>query len=151
MKPAANQPSPYRVKIAEARSSLLWREPAQRSAADPGPEFLGNVRFVAGAFGVSEAGRAFPVGAEVVDDGVLLRCLAKVERIADTPGDIVVGAGAVAADAEAPYNAAGVVERQTTAKHDDAADAFAERRIGRGSELRCLAGASFRRRRAGLH
>src|SRR5207342_3109269 len=70
-----------------------------------GAELLGDVRLLAAAGRMPEAAFAGAAG-DVVDDAVVLvradagRHLVETERLADAPGDVVVGAGRVAGDAD---------------------------------------------------
>jgi hypothetical protein len=70
----------------------LRLQSAQGRAADAGAGFLGDFGLVPGTCRVAEAGGAFALGIEVVNDGVLLRRLVEPERLAQPPGDVVVGA-----------------------------------------------------------
>src|SRR4051794_32647764 len=136
---------------------ILWRLAdisLHGRAADRRLELVADVRLGAVALHVAEAGGAFAVGAEVVDDGVLAvrvdagRHPVELQRLPDSPGDVVVGAGGIAADAEPADHAAFVVEGEPAAEHDHAADALADHRIRGRAELRGVAGAGLRRGRA---
>ena len=91
---------------------------------------------------VAEAGDARLVGRHVVDDLVVVvgartaGNLVEPQRLPHAPGDVVVGARGVAADAEAADDAVRVVERQAAAEGDDAAERFADQRIVGRAEFR---------------
>src|SRR5512133_4267369 len=90
---------------------------------------------------MAEAGFARAGETNVVDDRVLLvfvwpfRRVIEIERVADAPGDVVIGAGRVAADAEAADEARIIVKREAAAERHDAADAPAENGIGWRAEF----------------
>src|SRR4051794_30622389 len=101
-----------------------------------------------------EARGAFPVGAEVVDDRVLAvridarRHAVELQDLANPPGDVVIGAGGIAADAEPAHDVVVVIEGEATAEYDRSADALADHRIRARAELRGVARACFRGGRA---
>src|SRR5690349_20322877 len=87
------------------------------------------------------AGYARLVGLDVVDDRVIMvgrdtaRHFVELERLAHAPGDVVIGAGRIAAGAEAADHVLAVIERETAAEHDHAAEMLADQRILRAAGL----------------
>ena len=61
----------------------------------------------------------------------------EMQLVADLPGDDVICAGSIAAEAETAQNfAGGIIERKPASEDDDAADGFPDHRIVRGAERR---------------
>ena len=94
---------------------------------------------------MSEAGGARLGWRHVVDDLVIVvrpgagGNFVEAERLPHAPGDVVIGAGGVAADAERPEQAVLVIERETAAEGDDATDLPANQGIVGRAEFRGIA------------
>ena len=95
---------------------------------------------------MAEPTRAVPVGVDVVHDVVRVaganapRHVVEIQRVPHPPGDDVVGARRVTADAQPAQQGAVLrVERESSAKDVDAADALTDHRILLGAEPGCVA------------
>src|SRR4051812_10389355 len=115
-------------------------------ALNAGAEIDRDLIFLAIALWMSEPGRAFSVGADVVDDGVLhvrtdaCRDVIQSEKMPQPPGHVVIGAGAVAADADGAGKSITIIQRKPAPEHDDPAEMLADQRVLRAAVLGGLPG-----------
>ena len=90
-------------------------------------ELFRDLRLGAFTSNVAVSGSARFIRKHIVDDSVVVigrdavRHMVKLQRVPQTPGDIVIGAGRIAADAEPADNVAAGIEREAAAKHDHSA------------------------------
>src|SRR5690349_247262 len=110
-------------------------------ARDPCAQIDRDLILFAVALGVAKPGRAFAVGPDVVDDRILhVRAdpgwhAIETELVTHAPGDIVIRAGAIAADSNRAGDALVVVERKPATEDDDPANRLADHGIVVGPKL----------------